>query len=97
MVEYAVAWQDGTPTRYVGRLRVSADGFGIDGTETASGIGRERANVPRTDICAASAERRGDVPAVRILTNHRTYLVELLQGGLGAALLLADQLAALIV
>ena len=89
----AVIWTADGEDRFVGKLAISEQEVVLDGTTTTSARRHGRVRIPRAAILAATAERVGDVTAIRIELAAGVYLVELLSGSRGSALSLARQLS----
>ena len=90
---YPIAWEAEDSERFVGRLTLRPDEFELDGTATTLSRPRRVVIVQRAHVTDATVEQVDEWPAVRIVTRHTVYLVEILAGGRGAALKLVGDLS----
>lgn len=90
---HAIAWGNGDPTRYIGRLTLLPEHLELDGTTTTPDRKHGRADIRRDEVRSAVIVRSGELPAVRLSTAHGDYSIEFLTGGRGAALALVNELS----
>lgn len=92
VVEYAVAWNDPSHRRHLGRARVEGDGLVLEGTPPG-GV-RRTLRIAAADITGLGLNRWRPAPAVSIEAPDGEVVVELLLGGWGAAHQLQSAIAA---
>jgi hypothetical protein len=85
----AIAWYEPCGARYVGKASLDGNTLWVSGSRPGSGAQRHAVCVPGHRIDGAAVVRDGTLPAVQ-LSADPPLRVELLEGGYGAAHLLAD-------